>query len=342
MTRAALCAALLLTGAVAAAADKETSDGGYYTTPQAVRGKQLFDRNCALCHSADVHAAPVSGRGFWLGKNRIVMNLAGRSIRKFPSVYYLFQRVRDTMPAWNADAVSIEDKLDIVAFLLRANGFPPGTARLTADVPAMKAMALDEPGFQRLFNGRDFTNFKFLLGMNCRPAPAGCGKTEPAPVYFVQGPEIVNTGKIFGYMYTEQKYLNFTLRLEYRYEPPLDWEGPDDLYGGNSGYFLFITEHAVFPKCIEIQGRNFDVLSVLGNDTAVKFIEDKDARRRALHPVGQWNTVEIFSKDGQVKSSLNGTLISTITQHEFTQPGHIGFQSSGGEIHWRNIRVRPE
>src|SRR5262249_22254712 len=152
----------------------------------------LFNRNCALCHSADATAARVPGRGFWLGRNRVVMNLTGQGFRKFPTVYYLFQRLRDTMPAWNADAVSIEDKVDIVAYLLSANGYPAGSVPLSPDVSAMKAMVLDDPGFGRLFNGRDFTNFKFLLGMNCRPAPMGCGKTDPAPVYSIEGAEIVN------------------------------------------------------------------------------------------------------------------------------------------------------
>jgi hypothetical protein len=43
-----------------------------------------------------------------------------------------------------------------------------------------------------------------------------------------------------------------------------------------------------------------------------------------------------------VRSYLNGTLVSTITEHEFKAPGHIGFQSEGGELHWRNIRIKEE
>jgi 3-keto-disaccharide hydrolase len=56
----------------------------------------------------------------------------------------------------------------------------------------------------------------------------------------------------------------------------------------------------------------------------------------------EWNSVEIAARDGQVKSSLNGTLISTISEHEFTEAGFIGFQSEGAEIHWRNIRIKAE
>ena len=65
-------------------------------------------------------------------------------------------------------------------------------------------------------------------------------------------------------------------------------------------------------------------------------------QKRAIQPVGQWNSVEIVSKDGQVGSSLNGTLISIVSEHEFREPGYIGFQSEGAKIYWRNIRIREE
>jgi hypothetical protein len=52
--------------------------------------------------------------------------------------------------------------------------------------------------------------------------------------------------------------------------------------------------------------------------------------------------VEIQSKDGIVKSWLNGILLNTITEHEFTQAGHIAFESEGAEIHWRNVRLRAD
>ena len=39
-------------------------------------------------------------------------------------------------------------------------------------------MTFDEPGFEKVFNGRDFTGIRFVLGANCAPKPAGCGQTE--------------------------------------------------------------------------------------------------------------------------------------------------------------------
>jgi len=43
-----------------------------------------------------------------------------------------------------------------------------------------------------------------------------------------------------------------------------------------------------------------------------------------------------------VKSYLNDVLVNTVTEHPFKEPGHIGFQSEGVELHWRNIRIKPE
>jgi hypothetical protein len=148
---------------------------------------------------------------------------------------------------------------------------------------------------------------------------------------------------VFGYWYTADTFLNFTLRFDYRQVPPSDWEhADDDQYEGNTGYLLFITDHRVWPKCIEIQGRHMDLLSAFGIDSAIKSTIDVEARMRARKPVGEWQSVEIVSKNGQVKSYLNETLVSTVSEHEFTAPGHIGFQSEGSEVHWRNIRVKAE
>jgi acyl-CoA synthetase (NDP forming) len=78
-------------------------------------------------------------------------------------------------------------------------------------------------------------------------------------------------------------------------------------------------------------------------DSPIKMVmADEHEAARAKKPAGRWQSVEIVSKDGQVKSYLNGVLVSTITQHEFKEPGHIGFQSEGAELHWRNIRIKAE
>ncbi len=346
----------------AAPAQAAQTSSRFYTAQQATRGRTAFNKYCALCHTVDSTTVPAqieSGRGIRVGSTRAVMGLGGNYLKRvfeghpdYPSVYYLFNRIRESMPAFGADTVGLDTKTDIVAFLLQENGLPPGDTELTHDVAAMKRMRLtpaasgppsNDQGFEPVFNGRDFTNFGFLLGPNCRPAPIGCGKTGPGALFRVENGVVVNTGKIQGYMYTQKKYLNFTLRFDYRFVAPADWTDEDGVvFYGNSGYFLFVTEHQVWPKGIQIEGYHRRPLIPFAMDTKVKFTEETGATARAMRALGEWNSVEIVSKDGQVRSSLNGVLLYTITEHEFKAPGHIAFESEGSEIHWRNIRIKVE
>src|SRR4030095_12532226 len=131
-----------------------------------------------------------------------------------------------------------------VAYILQANGFPPGPKELTADTEAMKSMMIGEPGFEPVFNGHDFTGIKFILGHGCRPAPLGCGKTDPGTVVRVEDGVMACACNVHGYWYTEQKYFNFTLRFDYKFKPPDGWDATrdNDLYQGQGGYFMFVTD----------------------------------------------------------------------------------------------------
>ncbi len=357
----AACAVLFVVGGTVSAglraqqgaAGTEPSADGFYTREQAIRGRAQFNRHCAYCHTAGggpmSEDAIRSRRGFAIGDFRTTINLGGEFLlrrfydghRLYPTVYYLFNRL-ESMPSNDVASIGQGTRTDIAAFLLEANGFPPGPKELPINPQAMKAMPLDEPGFTPVFNGKDFTGLDFFLGPNCKPAPEGCGKTDPEPIFSVRDGVLVCSGRVHGYWYTEQQYLNFTLRFDFRYVPPPGWDGDDVIFGGQSGTHLFVTEHDIWPRAIEIQGRNYDALSVIAVSAQAEFTDDGEARRRARKPVGDWNSVEIISTNGEIRSSLNGVLISTVSEHEFTEPGHIAFESQGTEIQWRNVRIKPE
>jgi len=357
---AATAALLVAPGASTAVEAQMPERPGYFTEDQAHRGFTAFNKYCAMCHTVDdkTTAAQIkSGRGIRIGRDgRALMNVGGRYLMRttdghpdYPSVYYLFNRIREGMPAFGSDMIGLDTKTDIVAYLLQENGLRPGPNELTPDVAAMKRMpinppkALDETGFEPIFNGKDFSGWNFMMGPNCTPAPEGCGKTTPSGVFRVENGEIVCTGKIQGYMYSEKKYLNFTWRFDYRFEPPADWDESEGVsFYGNSGYFLFVNEHRVWPKGIQIEGYHRDPLAPFSMDAKLKFSREPGALQKAKRPLGAWNSVEIQSKDGIVKSWLNGILLNTITEHEFTQAGHIAFESEGAEIHWRNVRLRAD
>ena len=336
---------------------------GFYTEGQAKRGEIAFNRYCAVCHTVDT-TTPIAeqmktGRGLRIGKRRSLNNLGEQKLFRlydgrpdYPSVWYLFNRIRKGgMPGYGAERIGDDVKIDIVAYILQANGLPAGARELTTDTTTLKQLRIpnpavkapDETGFVSLFNGKDFTGWKFMLGPNCRPAPDGCGKTTPSGVFRVVEGKIVCTGQTQGYMYTENKYLNFTLRFDHRFEPLPDWDNEDNVvYYGKSGYFLFVNDHQVWPKSIQIDAHYRQPLTPVQMDTQFEYTEEPGAAQKAVRPVGQWNSVEIVAKDGKVMSYQNGILINTITQHEFREAGSIALQSEGSEVNWRNIRIKVE
>ena len=195
---------------------------------------------------------------------------------------------------------------------------------------ATRAGEPGEDGFSPLFNGKDFTGIKFILR----------GDADPAKTFKVKDEVLCCTGKPPGYWYTVKNYKDFTLRFDYRYKRPDDLVD-DSKFRGNSGYLLFIEKHGIWPRSCEIQGHNKSVLRLIGiKGWNGKAEVDNEARKRALKPVGQWNAIEIVSKDGVITSSLNGVRISVVTAQEEVKSGPIGFQSEGAEIHWRNIRIK--
>jgi S-disulfanyl-L-cysteine oxidoreductase SoxD len=349
---------MLIAARVPSAKESTQSENGlgYYSAQQAARGKGFFDGSCANCHVAEAkqpagkptgdplldYVSLVDSGGVAVGSFRIKNHLAGEGfLQRWPSVGAFFKRIRTTMPQHEPDALDAQTYLDITAYLLQANGLASGPEDLPNDDERLDAMLLPEPGFQPLFNGHDFTGLSFVIGNSCAPQPQGCGSTRPAPTFAIEKGSIQCTGYPPGYMYTDKQYFNFTLRFEYRLTPSAH-AGPDDIYWGNSGYLFFITENKVWPKSLEIEGLEVIALRPLGLDTAPTYRYDEHALRQAQRPPGRWNQVEIVSQGGEMRASLNGVLLAVVSKHEFTQPGHIGFQSEDARIAWRNLRIREE
>ena len=189
-----------------------------------------------------------------------------------------------------------------------------------------------DPDFPRLFNGLDFTGMKFILAN---------GSKEPGDTFKVDTRLLICSGKPNGYWYTEKSYKNFILRFDYRYKRP-DARDDEQKFLGNSGYLIYIQgDPKVWPRAIEVQGMNRDILKTFAISPfpAIKAKDDNEARLKARKPVGEWNSVEIISKDGALTSSLNGVKIAESEPAEFKE-GPIGFQSEGAEIHWRRVRIK--
>jgi len=330
---------------------------GYYTEDQAERGKPYFHGACGACHAAEPdgpHGAnmdPSTGLGWHYGSQHRYTLLSGDAWLSNPSGIFgrpqrwdtvndLFNKIATAQPAYDPGGLSMEEYLDIVAYLLKQNGFPAGNESLKFDRNLMRDMTLNK-GFERLFNGKDLTGWGFVLGGNCTPRPEGCAQTTPGTTFKVEDGMVHDSGHPHGYMYPLKKYWNFTLRVEYRYDPYKGMETDDDLFS-NTGYLLFITKHDVWPSTLEIQGKTDFEMVINPMDGKATYTFDDEARARARKPAGQWNSVEIVSKDGEVWNYLNGMLISHVTSHSWKDPGYIGFQAESGDVRFRNIRIKAD
>ena len=123
---------LLLATALAAAQQYSLSDG-VYTTEQAERGKAQFEERCRGCHGD-------------LGSNTGVRELAGDTFMADWSgrtLGDLLDRVR-LMPPSQPRSLDDESYVNLVAFLLQANGFPSGEQRLGAALAAKIAMPVTD------------------------------------------------------------------------------------------------------------------------------------------------------------------------------------------------------
>ena len=97
---------------------------GVYTPAQARRGQEQFEQHCASCHRRDL--AGLSGPA--LKGDRFLDQW-----REFP-LEVLFNDMRSQMPMGNPGGLPTNTYVDISAYLLEANGLPPGGAELTQDL----------------------------------------------------------------------------------------------------------------------------------------------------------------------------------------------------------------
>ena len=136
MRRAALTAACAVWVVTAAAGQGEERalDAGVYSAVQGKRGKAHYDAFCAPCHvgdlsgtlAADTGAPPLRGAPFMTSMEQ-------------KGVAAVFDYIKATMPADDPASLEDDEYLDILAYLIQANGFPAGARELTAaDLPRVR------------------------------------------------------------------------------------------------------------------------------------------------------------------------------------------------------------
>ena len=117
-----LTAAVVLVAGVPAPVAAQAPEDGGYTAAQAESGRAIYERECAVCHQSNLQGTFEAPQ------------LAGESFLQFwgdLSPGDLFVRISGSMPPGQAGSLTDEAYLDVVAYLLQANGAPAGGTALT-------------------------------------------------------------------------------------------------------------------------------------------------------------------------------------------------------------------
>jgi len=104
---------------------------GVYTEDQAARGMMAFEQSCSRCHALAAQGkAPLVGDAFW---KSFAQKTVGDLV-EFVSTY---------MPNGNAGSLTEPTYRDIVALMLKSNGFPAGAVELEPGAAGVQIIQKD-------------------------------------------------------------------------------------------------------------------------------------------------------------------------------------------------------
>ena len=110
------------------------ADGGFYSATQAARGEAIYEQYCMTCHGAKLQgnpAAPLAGPVF-----------QGRWADGQHTLDDLFYIVRTQMPYSAPGSLAKQQYADVIAYVLKMNGYEPGETELTPIASTLKKITL--------------------------------------------------------------------------------------------------------------------------------------------------------------------------------------------------------
>ncbi len=187
----------------------------------------------------------------------------------------------------------------------------------------------DLSGFVSLYNGRNLDGWK-TTG-NWLPQDDGSLMIEPR-----EGES--GWERYDAYLWSEKKYRDFVLDLEYAYPP-----------GGNSGVYFRVDDRAdPVEKGIEIQILDSSKTEgELGHHDHGGLIRTQGPTKNMSKQPNEWNHMIIACKGNHLQEILNGEKVIDVQLNEGAMKdrpltGYIGLQDHGvpNNLKFRNIRIK--
>jgi len=211
-----------------------------------------------------------------------------------------------------------------------------------------------DAGWRSLFDGKTFAGWR---GYKQTIVPPGWSVDE-GTLHFVPGQQKhvpkdkKKKGGPSGDLITIEKYANYELVLEWKVKP-----------GANSGVLLRASEEGekIWHTAMEIQvidGTGYEKpLGALHNAGALYALYP--AVPESIKPAGEWNQLRVLADGKDITVWQNGTEVCSFTigskdwnkrfeESKFKKfpevgqiaKGHIGLQSHGGEVWYRNLKIK--
>lgn len=216
-------------------------------------------------------------------------------------------------------------KTTLAALIVMSLLFCPAIAQKKGDY-SDPAGTYDE-GWSTLFNGKDLTGWIPVLEVSKGEVKRYVDENAKNQSTFTASNGILKTtGTPLGYIRTEDVYDNFVFHVEVRFSEL-----------GNSGVLFHVQQDAPLPKSIECQlfySRMGRVFPLRGSKLTGGEMIHYNAR-----PVGEWNTIEVYSSEGRVATLVNGVLVG-LGENAEPAIGYICLQSEGTAVEFRNIKVK--
>lgn len=188
-------------------------------------------------------------------------------------------------------------------------------------------------------------------------------------------PAIRISGETFGILVTNEEYENYHFKLEFKWGNE-KWPPRENLKMDSGILYHSIGQEGawggVWMKSLECQVQETDCGDFIAVDTTFATVpaqlidgdyyysEDADSlvfdveRAYCNHsddyenPKGEWNTIEIYTVDGNSVHVVNGNVNMRTYNSQYQENGEIypltkgkiQLQSEGAEIFYRNIRIR--